>query len=69
MGYQVFSNSMHPNEVMLVLDWDSPCPKAGRSELARRLAYTMKRHGLVDLSIWHAETRPESGNLSQITRP
>ncbi len=55
--YQIFRNSMHPNEVMLVLDWDAPRPELGGSELARRLAYSMKRHGLVDLSAWQDEPR------------
>lgn len=56
-AYQIFRNSMHPNEVMLVLDWDAPRPEVGGSELARRLAYSMKRHGLVDLSAWQDEPR------------
>ena len=64
-GHRIFRNSMHPNEVMLVLDWDSPSPEVGGSELARRLAYSMKRHGLVDLSAWHDEPRPESESFSK----
>ena len=54
-AYKIFRNSMHPNEVMLMLDWDSPSPELGGSELARRLAYSMRRHGLVDLSAWQGE--------------
>jgi hypothetical protein len=57
-AHKIFRNSMHPNEVMLVLDWDAPRPELGGSELARRLAYSMKRHGLVDLSAWCDEPRP-----------
>lgn len=50
--YRIFRNSDHPNEVMLVLHWEKPVPAMVGSELARRLVFSMKKHGLVDLSAW-----------------
>ena len=51
-GYHMFHNSVHPNEVMLVLHWEKPVPAVVGSDLARRLVFSMKKHGLVDLSAW-----------------
>ena len=53
-AYRVLRNAAHPHEVMLVLRWDEGVDLKNGSELARRLAYTMKKHGMVDLSAWHS---------------
>ena len=54
-AYRVLRNATYPNEVMLVLRWYKGIEVKGNSELARGLAYTMKKHGLVDLSAWRSE--------------
>lgn len=52
-GYQVYQSSTHQNEAMLEMDWDSPVPDRKGSRLANSLVFSMKKIGLVNLSIWH----------------
>jgi len=49
---RLYFSLIHPNEIMLVLNWEEPGPAAQGSELARSLAYQIKQWGLVERSLW-----------------
>lgn len=57
VDFQIYLSGAHQNEVMLVMDWGSTAPDPNGSELANSLAFSMKKYGLVDLSLWRRDPK------------
>lgn len=61
-GYSVYTNGAHQNEVMLVLNWESPQAASGGSDLARSIAEMLKEFGMVSRSTWKNKTNRVLGS-------
>lgn len=55
-GYDVYTNTAHQNEAMLVLRWSAPQADGMGSDLARSMAQRLKAHGMVSRSAWANKT-------------
>ena len=61
---RLFNSAIHPNELVLFLEWEEPGPEPEGSVLARSLAYRLKKLGMVERSMWqtaHSDPAYTSG--------
>ena len=55
-GHDVYTNTAHQNEVLLVLRWSAPQADGMGSDLARSITQRLKDHGMVSRSAWVNKT-------------
>lgn len=53
---RIFRQVSVPNALMILLTWNSAVPQTWGSDLALGLIAELRKHGLVDHSIWHETT-------------
>ncbi|QTA87615.1 hypothetical protein [Desulfonema magnum] len=49
---RVYAHASVPEDLMIILIWDKEPPQSWGSDLAHSLTRDLKRHGLVDHSVW-----------------
>lgn len=58
ISIRVYTHASVANDLVITLQWDTDLPSETGSTLALNLARELKRHGLVDHSVW-IERLPE----------
>ncbi len=52
LKWEIYRNSSVPEDVLIVLRWEGDPPTPPESGIALALARELKRHGLVDHTVW-----------------